>query len=205
MISLYRICCLLLYPIFRWLCGFRIRDSELVPRTGPILLCPNHRSFWDPPFVGTSIERPVYFVAKEELFTTFRPFGWLIRNLNAVPLKRDSGAVSAFRIGLSILETGAALLVFPEGTRNKTDSTLLPLKDGASLLAFRSGASVVPVYISESRGKPWRWILRLRRPEVRFGRPLDPRDYPEGVEGLRALTEELRVKMISLSKKGEGG
>jgi 1-acyl-sn-glycerol-3-phosphate acyltransferase len=201
----YRIGWLLLNPIFKYLFGFRARNPELVPAQGPVLICPNHRSFWDPPFVGSAITRPIHYLAKEELFTTFKPFGWLIKRLNAVPLKRDKGAVSAFRVGLSILETGSALLVFPEGTRNKTEATLLPLKDGAALLAFRSGAPLVPVYIYESRGKPWRWLLRLRRPEVRFGVPLDPRDYPEGVEGMKRITEDLKGRLLSLSERGEGG
>jgi 1-acyl-sn-glycerol-3-phosphate acyltransferase len=164
-----------------------------------VLLCPNHRSFWDPPFAGASVRRPIHYLAKEELFTTFKPFGWLIRRLNAVPLRREASPLSALRRGLSILGEGRVLLVFPEGTRNKTKATLLPLKEGAALLAVRSGAPIVPAFIAESRGKPWRWVFRLRCPEVRFGPPLDPRTYPEGSEGINRLTRDLRSSLLRLS------
>jgi 1-acyl-sn-glycerol-3-phosphate acyltransferase len=147
----------------------------------------------------------VYFLAKEELFTTFKPFGWLIRNLNAVPLKREASALSAFRTGLSILEAGKVLLVFPEGTRNKTKETLLPLKDGASLLSMKSGVSLVPVYLGDTRGKLWRWLLRLRRPTIRFGNPLRPKDYPRGSQGVRRLTEDLKEALLDLDREEQRG
>src|ERR671939_1938379 len=61
------------------------RDN--VPRSGPVILASNHRSFLDPFVVGVCIRRPVYFVAKQELFEK-RWQGWLLNSLGAFPIKR---------------------------------------------------------------------------------------------------------------------
>src|SRR5207253_1193849 len=76
-----------------------------------------HRSFADPPLVGVSVPREVHFLAKRELFR-FKPFGWLIGQLNAHPLNRRAGDVSAIRQAQRILKDGHVLIVFPEGRRS---------------------------------------------------------------------------------------
>ena len=41
---------------------------EHIPAEGPVILASNHRSFLDPFVIGTMARRPVYYVAKKELF-----------------------------------------------------------------------------------------------------------------------------------------
>ena len=69
---------------------------ELVPATGPVLIVSNHVSVLDPPLVGGSVPRPVYFMAKEELFR-IPLFGRLIRSLNARPVRRDGSDMRALK------------------------------------------------------------------------------------------------------------
>src|SRR4051794_10038251 len=60
---------------------------EHVPESGPVILAANHRSFLDPFVIGICIRRPVYFVAKKELFDN-RLTGWFLNCLGAFPIRR---------------------------------------------------------------------------------------------------------------------
>jgi 1-acyl-sn-glycerol-3-phosphate acyltransferase len=154
--------------------GFRLqgRGGEHVPSTGPVLLVANHSSVLDPPLVGGVTPRPVSFLAKAELFG-IPGLGWLIRRLNARPVRREGADPGALRTALKVLQDGGVLLVFPEGTRGE-EGVLRPPKAGAGMLAVLSGAAVVPVYIAGS-GRAWprgqRWP-RPARVTVTFGPPL---------------------------------
>ena len=148
------------------------RGTHHVPATGPVLLVSNHSSVLDPPFVGGVAPRQLSFLAKAELFA-IPGFGRLIYALNARPVRREGADAAALRVALRVLEGGGALLVFPEGTRGD-EGTLREPKPGAALLAVRSGAPVVPVFVRVS-GRAWPRGRRLPRPAkvvVTFGPPL---------------------------------
>lgn len=153
---------------------FRVeaRGAEHVPSTGPVLLVANHVSVLDPPLIGGMSGRPLSFMAKEELFRV-PLLGWLIRHLNARPVRRDNSDPRALKDALTVLHAGEALLVFPEGTRGP-EGAVREAKPGAGLLAVMSGAAVVPVYIQGTgralpRGCVW---PRPAKVVVRFGPPL---------------------------------
>jgi 1-acyl-sn-glycerol-3-phosphate acyltransferase len=153
---------------------FRVegRGTEHIPAEGPVLLVSNHSSLLDPPLIGGMCPRPLTFLAKAELFKV-PGFGWLIRNLDARPLRREGADPSALRTAQRVLAEGKALLVFPEGTRGE-EGILREPKAGAALLAVQSGAAVVPTYVSGS-GRAWPRGRRLPRPAkvmVTFGAPL---------------------------------
>jgi 1-acyl-sn-glycerol-3-phosphate acyltransferase len=153
---------------------FRLKSAgrEHVPRTGPLLIVANHSSLLDPPLVAGTTPRPVYFLAKAELFG-IPLFGGLIRRLNARPVRRETADPGALRTALRVLEEGEALLVFPEGTRGE-EGVLRDAKAGGGMLAVLSGAPVVPVYVAGS-GAAWPRGHRLPRRgsvTVTFGRPL---------------------------------
>jgi 1-acyl-sn-glycerol-3-phosphate acyltransferase len=160
--------------LFRTIWRLKIHGAENVPRTGPLIVAPNHRSYADPPLAGACVPREIHFLAKKELFR-FRPFGWFITNLNAHPLNR-AGDIAAFREATRILRADGALIIFPEGRRIDTDSLGEP-KAGIGMLAASTGTPIVPVYIHNSR-----LMSRFKRVEVYFGKPIDPRgfgSYPE--------------------------
>jgi len=155
--------------LFRGVWRLKVVGAENVPRTGPLIVAPNHRSYADPPLVGVALPREVHFLAKKELFS-FPPFGWFIRNLNAHPLNR-AGDIAAFREATRILKSGGGLIIFPEGRRMDTD-TLGPAKAGIGMLGALSGAPILPVYLHNSR-----FMVRFRRVEVHFGKPIDPKVF----------------------------
>lgn len=189
----------LLIGFLRLLFGFRIIGEDRVPRTGKLIICPNHRSYWDPPLVGAATPREVFFLAKEELFH-FKPFAWLISFFNAIPIRRDAGGKSAIKTALRLLREGKAIVIFPEGTRNRTEKPFLPFRHGASLLASLSGAPLQPAFIRGPESRTYRWLLREREVSVRFGDPIYPDRYPGGREGLEKMTEDLRRSMEALAE-----
>ncbi len=144
----------------------KVLGREYVPDKGGVIVAANHRSLADPPVVGSSLNRDVHFLAKEELFR-FLPFGWLITQLNAHPLKR-SGDVGALKMALRLLRSGQGVILFPEGRRSKTDD-LQKGKAGVGLLAKATGCPVVPAYIHNTG-----YLKQFRKVQVRFGAPLFP-------------------------------
>ncbi len=197
---LWRVSRGIIVPLFRALTGFRVENAHLVPPQGPVILAPNHNSWWDPPLIGMAAPREVYFLAKEELFTTNRLFGWLIRTYNAIPIRRETGGLEALRTALRLLDQGKAVVIFPEGTRNRTQQLLLPLKPGVFLLAKHSGAPVVPAFILNNREPFHRWLLRKAPPVVRFGPPLKAQDFPQDKKG-RAFNQALRQALEQLARE----
>lgn len=146
--------------------------AENIPAHGPVLLVANHSSVLDPPLIGGASDRQLTFLAKAELFE-IPLFGALIRGLNARPIRREGADPGALRTAKRVLDDGAALLMFPEGTRGD-EGDIRPAKPGAGLLAISSGAAVVPVYVSGS-GRAWprgRRLPRCAKVTVTFGKPL---------------------------------
>ena len=74
----YNICRSLLRMIYALLFRLEASGTENIPATGPVVLCSNHISNFDPPTVGVKVRRKVHYMAKAELFN-IPLFGPLIR------------------------------------------------------------------------------------------------------------------------------
>src|SRR5690625_5734041 len=137
--------------IFNNMLKIRVKDKENVTKKGPVIVCSNHTSNFDPPVLGITFPRTVNFMAKEELFRK-KSLGWLLTRLNAFPVKRGFRDRQALRTGLKRLEEGHVLGLFPEGTRSK-DGQLKQGLAGARFFAMRSKATVIPCAIIGSYEK----------------------------------------------------
>lgn len=131
---------------FRVLGGFRVMHHERVPKEGAIILAPNHVSFADPPAVACATARQLCFMAQAQLFK-LPIFRSIIRALGAFPVRRGEADTQAIHTAIEILNSGGAVLVFPEGRRGD-GTALLPANKGVTLLASKSGARIVPVGIA---------------------------------------------------------
>jgi 1-acyl-sn-glycerol-3-phosphate acyltransferase len=127
----------------RWIYRTRIENVEHIPAVGPVILASNHASLADPPLIGGSVPRAVNFLARDTLFD-IPLLGWYIRKLNAVPVNREGGGGAGLKAILDRLQGGAAILLFPEGTRTH-DGRLRPARSGIGLTVIKSGAPVVPI------------------------------------------------------------
>jgi len=153
--------------------GFRLRTygRENLIEDGPAILASNHASYLDPPLVGVSCRKDVYFLARKSLFE--RPVvGPILAQLNTVPVDRDRGDVGAIRAMIKLLKSGNRVLVFPEGTRSK-DGNLQPARAGVGLLIAKSLAPVVPVRVFGSHAAlPRSGGIRFVPITVVIGKPL---------------------------------
>ncbi|WP_404452862.1 1-acyl-sn-glycerol-3-phosphate acyltransferase [Virgibacillus necropolis] len=154
------------FPLYR----IRVIGKENVPENGPVIICSNHISNFDPPVVGITSPRDIYFMAKGELFE--KPvLKTLLPGIQAFPVKRGLSDRNALRKGLEILKNGNVLGLFPEGTRSKTGKIGKPLA-GAGFFALRSQATIVPCAIIG----PYKPFRRLT---VIYGKPVDMAYYRE--------------------------
>src|SRR3954452_24930106 len=143
---------------------------EHVPQEGPAIFGANHRSFIDPLVIGMLARRPLYYVAKKELFR-HRLLGWLLNALGAFPVDRGAGDKDMLETAHAILARGNALVIFPEGTRIRPGSLGRP-KRGVGRLALESGAPVVPVAVIGTEAIRRGWRIRPHKVRIRVGRPL---------------------------------
>jgi glycerol-3-phosphate dehydrogenase (NAD(P)+) len=167
---LYRLVRAVLLPFF--LLYFRLDriGREHIPSSGPVLLAANHRSFLDPFVIGALARRPVYYMAKRELFER-RPQAWLLNGLGAFPVDRSAGDEHAMATARAILERGDCVVIFPEGTRVRPGPLGRPHR-GVGRLALQTGARVVPVAVIGTEDVRRGWRIRPRKVTLRCGRPL---------------------------------
>lgn len=171
---------------------FRLKriGMEHVPRTGPVIIAANHRSFMDPWVIGMMLRRPVYYVAKTELFH-HRLAAWFLSSLGAFPVDRGGGDRDAMGAARRILERGDVVAIFPEGTRIRPGA-LGPPKRGVGRLALETGAPVVPVALIGTEAIRRGWRIRPHKIRIRAGRPLRFPTVDEPSPALaRAVTERI--------------
>lgn len=156
---------LYLHAIFR----FQVLGRQNIPRRGGILLAANHTSAYDPPAVGCVIPRPCYFLAKKELFSS-RLKRLVLTLARCIPVDRaDIGHGTVRRIN-TLLGSGDAILLFPEGTRTRTGE-MGGRKNGVGLIAVQNQVDVVPVHVGglfKVRGS----VFRRPRITIAFGEPI---------------------------------
>ena len=155
-----------------------------IPTEGPLLLASNHRSFLDPFVLGTMLRRPVYYVAKKELFEN-RLQAWFLNALGAFPVDRGASDGEMLETARQILDRGDVVLIFPEGTRIRPGGLGTP-KRGVGRLALESGAPIVPLSVIGTEDVRKGWRIRPRKVTIRAGRPLT---YPQVEQPSRQLAQ----------------
>jgi len=160
----------ILQPFFHLFFRVSRIGREHIPAEGGFVIAANHRSFLDPFLIGIMVRRPIYFVAKRELFTK-RPVAWLLNNLGAFPIDRGVADQDAMATARVVLERGDGLLVFPEGTRTRPGALGAPRR-GVGRLALETGVPVVPLALIGTEAVRRGWRVRPHKVRVRAGRPL---------------------------------
>lgn len=157
----------LLFPFYKLLYRFKVKNRDAVPAEGGVILACNHMSFADPVLLGLSQRRRLYFMAKAELFRN-KFAGAVIRALGAFPVERGAGDGKALKTGEDILREGNAMTIFLEGTRTKTGELLRP-RSGCALLAQQMQLPVVPCCITKRNFKH-----KFSKTIIHFGDPIFP-------------------------------
>jgi len=182
----------MMYFISKWVLwlymhiAFRIdvKGRENVPDDGPVLLCANHMSNYDPVLLAVCLKRPVCFIAKKELFKN--PFfGLFLRMLRTIPTDRSTTDLKAYRAVLDLLKKKQAVGIFIQGTRGQEATEA---KRGASMFAIKGEAEIIPIGISANY-KPF------SKATVNIGRQLDLSSY-RGVKLKSGLLDEITEQLM---------
>ena len=146
----------------------RATGEHFVPRTGPVIYCPNHMSDADPPTVFLCVPRRAWFIAKSELFE-IPVLGKFFAHFHGIPIKRDSADRAALRRAEGILKRGEAAGDLPGGP-------LLPGRPTAAHPARRG-----PAVGADGRPhRPHRPALHQRDAALRRHRSRASRATPSG-------------------------
>jgi len=163
---------------------------EHIPADGPLILAANHRSFLDPFVIGTMARRPVYYMAKRELFS-HRVAAWYLNNLGAFPIDRGNGDGDSMATARTILERGDCVVIFPEGSRTRPGGLGTPRR-GVGRLALETGAPVVPIAVIGTQDIRRGWRIRPHKVRLRAGRPITfPRVERPSPQLAAAVTERI--------------
>ena len=195
-------------PWLHLMCRPQVIGKERLPMSGPLIIAANHQTAGETVLVPGILRRQLSFAAKNELFTApglGRVLGWFLLAIGVHPLDRSGGRRSADSMQqvARILAGGAAMVVFPEGTRSP-DGRLYKGKTGVARLALGSGARVVPLGLLDTRPVR-RWPLPLRlawRPKLIIGEPLDFSQWRDGANDaavLRHVTDEVMAAIQRLT------
>jgi len=144
--------------LMRVLYRVELTGSERVPATGAAILASNHASIVDPFILAVTTKREIHYMAKAELFGN-PVLSAVFRSLNAFPVERGGGDRTAMSEAAALLGRGALLGIFPQGT-SKVERQI-GWHRGAARLALTTGAPLIPVRMTGTRGWPWRTRVRI--------------------------------------------
>lgn len=188
-----------LRPLLRVWLRLGVEGVEHVPATGPVLVASTHQSHADSLALGVAIDRPVHFLGDLRL-ASIPLLGPLLPRLGMVPLRRGEADASALAVLRRLLDDGACVAVYPEGSRSR-DGRVHRLRSGVARLAADAQVPVVPaavagIYDVWPIGRRPR--LRGGRVTVRFGPPLVPPDPTP--RSRRAFNDELQHLLAQLGR-----
>ena len=142
---LYWFCYTLSGVIARVAFQYRAYGQENIIEEGPAIMAANHQSYLDPPLVGITCRKELYFLARKTLFEK-KVLGPLISRVNALPVDLSRGDLAAFRAVMTLLKEGHRTVIFPEGTRS-LNGEIQPARAGIGMIIAKTLAPVVPIRI----------------------------------------------------------
>jgi 1-acyl-sn-glycerol-3-phosphate acyltransferase len=175
--------------------------KEHVPKDGPFIVAPIHRSYVDWLVAARVSHKRLRYIVKGEVWR-IRAAGRLLEMLGAFPIHRGAADREALMRAIEILRAGEPLVIFPEGTRGF--GPFVPtIHEGAAYIALRAGVPIIPVGMAGvERAMPRGHVIpRPARVVVAIGPPIttaveaaaDRTRVRVTRAATRALTEELRL------------
>jgi len=153
---------------------FKLRTygRENIPKRGGFIIATNHSSHLDPIIAGSRCPRQLHYFARLSLFSN-KMFGWLIRSVNAHPIRRAGADKHALSLAEKLLKEGKGIVIFPEATRTR-DGNLQKAKPGIGFIIGRVDCPVIPAYIHNTfkampRGSKWFKSVPVT---VTYGKPI---------------------------------
>jgi 1-acyl-sn-glycerol-3-phosphate acyltransferase len=174
-----------------------VKGRDRVPGEGPVILAANHPSAVDPMLMQAGSMRMIRWL----MLTRYeiKPLGFLWRAIKPISLDRDNGDIAKIRQIVDILQEGAVVGIYPEGGLQRSKRVLKPMEPGIGMIAKRSGAAIVPVWIDGPAvsDRMLTHLLRPSRSTVIFGEPYTP---DAGMDA-KQITDDLRERLLALSEQ----
>lgn len=190
----YRAARVLAGVLFHTLAPVRYHHPERVAGQPPFIVIANHDSFMDPIIMGYLIKgQDVTFLGKKELVNN-KVAGKVLRNMHIIPVERHSTDMAAMRACIQALRDGCILGVFPEGTRHHA-GLMEEIEAGVAMIALRSGAPLIPMYITPK-------FRLFRRTDCYVGQPIPTADLKaRGIdrETCQALLERITATYADMA------
>lgn len=185
-----------------WSFGSGIRyeyhGREIIDRRQPYIYIFNHRSFLDAAIIPLAIPQQVRALGKKEL-SQIPFFGWVVGKV-AIWVDRtdaESRRKSIDRL-VSFLNQGISAVVAPEGTRNATESALLPFKTGAFRLAVDTGIPILPIAMIGANKimKKGSLLISPGKVKIYYSRPIYPPSPSD--TAISELTDKCRCRLEAM-------
>ena len=188
-----------LRPVLRRWLDLHVEGQEHVPTAGAVLLASTHQSHADSLAIGTAVPRPTHFLGDRRLLAWPGVGRWLPR-LGMVPLDRGDGDAAALGVIAGLLDGGACVVIYPEGSRSR-DGRVHRLRSGLARLAAAGRIPVVPVAVAGIHDV-WpigsRPRLRGGAVTVRFAPQMEPPGPTPAAR--RAFNLELQEQLAVLAR-----
>ena len=183
---------------FKILFRLKVVGKKNIPKKGSVILACNHFSNFDVILLQLNVGRRLFYLAKKELMSN-KFVGWFLKKLGAFPVDRKEADLAATKFVLKTLNNGNALCLFPEGTRNKSNSgDLQALKSGVVLFSSKTNSPIVPMMFLKKVSIWHKNILVIGEPiNFNFENNLKPTK-----EELESATRYLSETMVSLQHDG---
>ena len=149
--------------VFKFYYNPRIIGAEKIPKEGAVVIAGNHKHILDQCPTIAATKRMIHYMAKKEYFDG--KFAWFFRAMGCIPVDRANTDIKSVKAAMKVLRKGGVIGIFPEGTRNRTDAFLLEFKPGATNLAKKTDAYIVPVGLTGD------YKFRSKNLTVRYGDP----------------------------------
>ena len=167
------------FRVILFICGTKVTviGEENVPKDQAVLYIGNHRSYFD--IIITYVRCPglTGYVAKNDMEKVPLLRVWMKR-LHCLFIDRENvkEALKTILAGIENVKNGISMCIFPEGTRNKTNSEMLPFKEGSFKIAEKSGCPIIPMAITNSADIFEDHMPRVKKTHVilEYGKPIYP-------------------------------
>ena len=190
----YRVLTPLMRVLFRLYYNPKIINKEFIPKDGSIVVACNHKHLFDQCLTIMATKRPINYIAKKEYFDG--KFAWFFKFVGCIPVDRSKKNENSKKRALSVLNSGGAIGIFPEGTRNRNKKkVLLDFKFGAVSLAKKSDSFIVPCGITGD------YKFRSKNLMIQYGKPFKVQDISDANEKLYNTIECLIYDNLKKSNR----
>ncbi len=164
----------LINPFFYLYLRGKVEGTEHIPKSGGFVVVSNHGSNFDPPLLSAAVQRPVAYMAKEELFEV-PVLKQAIELYGAYPVKRGAVDRNTIKAALAYLENGWGVGIFLSGTRTR-DGRVIDPKPGAALIAAKAQVPLLPVCLwgTHSIEQPGKKFPQSTPVTIRIGELISP-------------------------------